>query len=204
MEPAAPSSPPPPPAAPKDAWRRYWLTDHGFLRAVWRNFHKLDNDVWRHNHPSPARLAQLKAMGAASVLSLRGPDNPLSKMEAQACADAGLAFHAVPLRAMDLPKKQSLLDLLDALRDMPKPLVVHCKSGSDRTGLAATIYLHAIKGQPLAQARKQISVRYFHNPLGKARVVNHFLDTYARANATTGISFEDWARDTYNMLDLKR
>lgn len=183
-------------------WFQYWLKDHGGLRAVWRNFHKLDADVWRHNHPSPARLAQLQAMGAASVLTLRGSTSVPSVLEAAACTDLGLEFRALEMRAVILPRKEALLGLLDAIREMPKPMVIHCKSGSDRTGLAATIYLHVFKGVPLAEARKQLGVRFIHNPLGRAGIVNILLDAYAAAHAETGIGFEDWVRRDYDQVAM--
>ncbi len=176
----------------------YWLKDHGLLRVPWTNFHRLDAEVWRHNHPGPARLARLKALGAVSVLSLRGAKSPPSLMEAEACADLGLEFRTLEMRATRLPRRAALLGLMDAFREMPKPMVVHCKSGSDRTGLAATIYLHAVKGMPLAQARGQLSLRYIHNPWGRAQVVNRLLDAYGAAHDATGIGFEDWLRDGYD------
>lgn len=197
------SQPAPPPAFSRaERFRLYWLKDHGFLRGPWKNFHKLDDDVWRHNHPSPARLAQLQAMGAASILTLRGSTSPPSVIEAQACAELGLTFRTLEMRATILPKREALLGLIAAFREMPKPMVVHCKSGSDRTGLASTIYLHVFKGVPLAEARGQLSLRFIHNPWGRARVVNRLLDAYDTAHNATGIGFEDWVRDEYDRAAL--
>jgi protein tyrosine/serine phosphatase len=202
MEPTAPPRSSETPFSPAEVRRLYWLKDHGVLRAVWRNFYKLDDQVWRHNHPSPARLAHLKAMGAASVLTLRGSKAAVSKMEATACAALDIPFRAVSLRALALPAQSQLIGLFDALHEMPKPLVIHCKSGSDRTGLAATIYLHAFKGVPLAQARKQLSLRYLHLPWSRARIVNRLLDAYASGHAETGIGMEDWVRNHYDPATL--
>ena len=185
-----------------DRLRLYWWKDHGWLRGPWTNFHRLDAEVWRHNHPSPARLARLQALGAASVLSLRGATGAPSRIEARACADLGLPLRTLEMRAHALPRPEALLALLAALREMPKPLVIHCKSGSDRTGLAAAIYLHALRGVPLAQARRQLSWRYVHNPLGPARVLNRLLDAYAEAHHTSGIGFEDWVREGYDPAAL--
>jgi protein tyrosine/serine phosphatase len=185
-----------------DRLRLYWWKDHGWLRGLWTNFHRLDGDVWRHNHPSPARLARLKALGAASVLSLRGDTAPPSLIEAEACAALGLDFRAIEMRAVILPRREALLDLIAALREMPKPMVIHCKSGSDRTGLAATIYLHVFKGVPLSEARRQLGLRFIHNPWGRAGIVNALLDAYDAAHAATGIGFEDWVRTDYDQVGL--
>ncbi len=202
MEPTAPTPPPELPYSPVEIMRLYWLKDHGILRAIWRNFYKLDDQVWRQNHPSPARLAQLKTMGAASILSLRGANGDVSKFEAAVCAALDIPFRTVSLRALALPAQSQLIALFDAFRDMPKPMVIHCKSGSDRTGLASTMYLHAVHGVPLPEARKQLSLRYIHNPWGKARIVNRLLDAYAAAHAETGIGMEEWVRTQYDPATL--
>lgn len=181
-----------------DKWRLYWLKDHGALRAIWTNFHKLDAEVWRHNHPSPARLAHLKSKGAVSILTLRGATSAPSLIEAAACADLGLEFRALEMQARNLSRQGVLLGLFDAIREMPKPLVIHCKSGSDRTGLAAVIYLHAFKGVPIAEARQQLGLRYFHNRLGKAGIVHRLLDAYTAHHEATGIGFEEWIKTAYD------
>ena len=85
---------------------------------------------------------------------------------------------------------------------MPKPMLVHCKSGSDRTGLAVTLYLHVIKGQPLDEARRALSWKYGHWSFGSAGVVHRLLDAYAAAHAATGIGFEDWVRQDYDAVAL--
>jgi protein tyrosine/serine phosphatase len=51
------------------------------------------------------------------------------------------------------------------LKEAPKPLLIHCKSGSDRAGLAAALYLYAVRRLDAGQASRQLSVRYGHFPL---------------------------------------
>ena len=183
--------------------RLYWLRDHGFIRTVWTNFHKLDDQVWRHNQPSPGRIAQLADMGAKSFLSLRGPDAPVVQIEEATCNALNLAFRGLPLRALALPEREVLQDLLKAMREMPKPMVIHCKSGSDRTGLASVLYRHVILGQPLDEAREELALRYIHNRRGGAGVVHRFLDAYETAHNDRGIQFEDWIANEYDRKALK-
>lgn len=57
------------------------------------------------------------------------------------------------------------LDELEAtLREAPKPLLIHCKSGADRTGLAAALYLYKIRNRPADEAVDQLSLYYGHIP----------------------------------------
>ena len=48
------------------------------------------------------------------------------------------------------------------LRDAPKPLLIHCRSGADRTGLASVIYQAVIKGMDEDRAESQLSLRFGH------------------------------------------
>lgn len=44
----------------------------------------------------------------------------------------------------------------------PKPLLIHCESGADRSGLAAALYLAAISGAGEEVAEEQLGLKYGH------------------------------------------
>ena len=70
-----------------------YVTDHGFLRALYSNLHRLPGGLYRCNQPSPRKLAQYKnRFGIKTVVNLRGGDkkNPAWQLEAQACDELGL------------------------------------------------------------------------------------------------------------------
>lgn len=121
--------------------------------------------VYRSNQPTPERLAAYtKAVGLKSVLNLRGADMGAGwyRAERQAAADLGLTLIDFPMAAnRELTQAESAA-LLDILRNAPKPLLIHCKSGSDRTGLAAVLYLALVLGQDEELAERQLSIRYGH------------------------------------------
>jgi protein tyrosine/serine phosphatase len=52
--------------------------------------------------------------------------------------------------------------LLAILNAADKPLLIHCQSGADRSGLAAALYLAAIARHGEAAAKDQLSFRYGH------------------------------------------
>jgi protein tyrosine/serine phosphatase len=43
-----------------------------------------------------------------------------------------------------------------------KPILIHCKAGSDRTGLAAALYLLTVNKPDEAAAEGQLSIRFGH------------------------------------------
>lgn len=177
----------------------YWWRDHAWVRSLVSNFYKVDADLYRANHPGYRRLARAKALGIRSVLSLRGDAyNTPNILERDSCARLGLDLRFLRLRTSELPSTDTLLELVRLLRDMPKPMLVHCKSGADRTGLAVTIYLHVIKGLPLSEARKALNWRYAHFPWGKAGIAGRMLDAYDRDRRETRATFEEWVRSNYD------
>ena len=59
------------------------------------------------------------------------------------------------LRALDPDTRNAMLAIL---WQAPKPLLIHCRSGADRTGLIAALYLFAIEGQQAETAVQQLSL----------------------------------------------
>ena len=59
----------------------------------------------------------------------------------------GLSLYDLPLSATRRPARLELLRLIDVLERCPYPLLIHCKSGADRTGLASALYLMLQRGE---------------------------------------------------------
>lgn len=184
---------PAPPAALRRAaeWR-----DLGFLRHLWRNEALVAPGVWRANHPGPRRLASYAARGIRTVLSLRGdPDGAPQVVEAAACAGLGMDLHILGMNARGAPKKETLLALFEHYDRLPRPFLMHCKSGADRTGLAAAIYLLDQEGADLATARAQLSLRFLHLRHTKTGMMDHILDLYA---PHAPLPVRDWVARHYD------
>ncbi|ERM02527.1 hypothetical protein Q644_16060 [Brucella intermedia 229E] len=53
--------------------------------------------------------------------------------------------------------------LIALMQNAEKPVLIHCKSGSDRTGgLAAALYVAAIAKGSESKAERQLSIAYGH------------------------------------------
>lgn len=129
------------------------------------NFHPIiAGEAYRSAQPDADDLARWKAEeGIRSVVNLRGanPDADWYREEIAAARTLGLSHADFAMSAsqdLSQTKAEALVALLDR---MPKPVLIHCRSGADRTGLAAALYL-AMRGQGEAQAERQISFRYGH------------------------------------------
>lgn len=181
------------------AMRHYHWLDHAILRYRWKNFFQIAPGVYRSNQPTHDRFVQYAEMGIKTVINLRGEARHARYLfEKESCDALGLTLVNLPLQARKAPKPETLLALIKAFRAAERPMMMHCKSGADRAGLASTIYLMTIESEPVNQARRMLSPRYIHFKWTKTGVLDHLLDSYAAANAATPVSFEDWLATDYD------
>ena len=136
-----------------------WLQMSGNFAPV------VDGEVYRSNQPTPERLAEYKAAyGIKTVINLRGaaPDEDWYIREKQAAEALGITLVDMPLSSTRDLTDDELRQLVGILRSAEKPILIHCRSGANRTGLAAAIYLAAIDGVDPVIAGRQLSLRYGH------------------------------------------
>jgi protein tyrosine phosphatase (PTP) superfamily phosphohydrolase (DUF442 family) len=128
-----------------------------------------DGTLFRSAQPHGTTAAQLiESYHPSSILNLRGgsPSDPWYAAEVRATEQAHVDFYDFPLSAVRRPSRRDLLTLLDVLRTCKYPLLVHCKSGSDRTGLVVALYLMTRRGVAPRQAEDRgFSIWCGHVPL---------------------------------------
>ena len=101
-----------------------------------------------------------------SVLNLRGAHAGQSWYddEIAAAGELGLAHFDYPLSAKRFVTSEQIDEILDIVRKAPKPLLIHCKSGADRSGLVAALYRFSEAGASAAEADGELSLVYGHFP----------------------------------------
>ena len=187
------------PAGRRAAWAHFHLFDHAFLRTVWSNFDQVAEGVYRANQPGPKRLEKWKAMGIRGVLNLRGADG-LSPwlFEEEACERLGLDLRVAKIYARRPARSAEILRLIETMRAMPRPFVMHCKSGADRAGFAAVLYLTIVEKVPVEQAMRHLHWRYLHLKSTPTGICDHVVELYAARNRAGPIPMEDWFATEYD------
>ena len=181
----------------------FQLADHAFLRRLWTNTSEIAPGVFRANQPDPARIAALAAQGFATIVNLRGTRaTSFYLLEQEACAAQGLTLISHRLNSAVLPPRSELLALCDTFVSAERPMLIHCKSGADRTGLAAALYLILICDAPVDTALKQLHWRYLHFSHGPRGVLDHMIQSYGIARTANGIGLRDWIATTYDPAAL--
>jgi protein tyrosine/serine phosphatase len=182
---------------PLGDWSDMMFVDHGFIRLAYLNLHRISPRMWRSAQPGPDAIRRLAERGIKTIINLRGERNCGSYiLERRACAARGMALVDIPVNSRSAPEPDRLLRLQQIFREIAYPALLHCKSGADRAGLVATLYLNVHEGLPLAEARRQLSWRYGHVKQARTGVIDYFFDAFERDNADTGRTLMEWVTST--------
>jgi protein tyrosine/serine phosphatase len=75
-------------------------------------------------------------------------------------------------------------EILRIVRNAPKPLLIHCRAGADRSGLVAAPYVATIENRTADEAAGQLSLVYGHFPylMNKTRAMGESFWAYVAAD----------------------
>ncbi len=129
------------------------------------NFHVVaDGRAYRSAQPTADSLASaIEQLGLRTVVNLRGenPDEAWWQQEQQVCESYGVTLVNIRMSAQSLPSREMLLLLYDTFVSAEYPILIHCRSGADRTGAAAAIW-RMMQGESREAAMGELSPAYFH------------------------------------------
>ncbi len=125
-----------------------------YMRAV--NFHTVSRGVlYRSAQLSLDRLSRyVESHSIKSIVNLRGAQKRRSwyRKEKEFSLSKGIVHMDFDLSAVKTIPVQELDLILDTMRKAPKPILVHCYAGADRTGLIAALWRLAEERDNPAQA----------------------------------------------------
>ena len=142
------------------------------------NMHEVRaGELYRSAQPSAQDIARYQRnYGIKSIINLRGgnPNDQWYQEEIAASAASGIKHYDFRMKGSRELTDEQALALIDLMRNAPKPVLIHCHSGADRTGLAAAMYLAAISKQSEWTAERQMWLMYGHIPysMGAAVAMN--------------------------------
>lgn len=130
------------------------------------NFHTvIAGELYRSAQPTPGQIERyVQQYGIRTIVNLRG-ENESQSWYADEVATARkldirhIDFGMSAYKQLTGPEADRLVALL---KDAPKPILIHCLSGADRTGLVSVIYSNQVAGLPEAQSERQLSILFGH------------------------------------------
>ncbi len=115
-----------------------------------KNLYKLNADVYRSAQPERRGFEELRALGIASVINMRHDHSDAAEVE-------GLGFNLVeiPMVAGKFAEAD-VVKVLKAIQAAPKPVLVHCMHGADRTGVVSAMYRIVFEGWTKEEALREM------------------------------------------------
>ncbi|MDD5359939.1 MAG: tyrosine-protein phosphatase [Sulfurovaceae bacterium] len=94
------------------------------------NLYKIDDELYRSKQPTSKDLGIIKKLGIKSILSFREyhDDSDIFKKE------DNITLYKVEIRTSKMSVDE-IKQSLEIIKNAPKPILIHCWHGSDRTGV---------------------------------------------------------------------
>jgi protein tyrosine/serine phosphatase len=141
---------------------------HMGVQQLRGNFHEvIPGELYRSAQPGRQDIEHLSArFGIRTIINLRNEKRGnWYTQEAQAARDAGIEMIDFPMSSSDKLSVEQAQALAEIMKRAPKPLLIHCEHGANRTGLAAAIYVGGVAGKSEMLSEFQISPYYGHVPI---------------------------------------
>lgn len=137
-----------------------------FVQTRTGNFHVvLKDELYRSGQLTPQQLEKaIQVYGIRTVYNLRGMGTGQDWYEKEKAivTQSGGTFIDFPMKASEVLSDEKAHALMDTLKDARKPILVHCKAGADRTGLAVALYMAGVAGKGEEASEGQLSIRFGH------------------------------------------
>jgi len=163
----------------------YWVREGEAARSSQAHFGGLEGLMLRH--------------GIKAIVNLRGENSDLSwwRYERRVCEAIGARHFDTMLDSRKIATKAMLVRLVDVLEESPRPLLLKCSGGQDRTALGAAVFLIQHYGwQAYGEAERQYARwPYLHFPKKHQRWLKLFI-AFARDDSG-GRPLAQWIHDCY-------
>lgn len=135
---------------------------------ITKNFYTVDDGkLYRSAQLSDHELYEIiQKYQIKTVLSLRG--YPPKKIlwhntdETENLPKLGIHFVPIDLEDSYYPSKEDTQRIVHILEEGPYPILVHCRVGTDRTGMVSAMYEKFILNKPTEEALEQLRFKYWH------------------------------------------
>lgn len=163
----------------------------------------IPGSIYRSAQPSLIDIDEYEQKyGIKSLLNLRGFK---TKGEIKLALDYskahGIETHSVQMSASRLPSVEKLNSAIEFINNSPKPLLIHCRQGVDRTGLISAVAL-LLNNYTVEQALEQMTWDKGFLPYREQDILKNLLFNYSnwleQNNLTTNKdNFMFWAKNLY-------
>jgi protein tyrosine phosphatase (PTP) superfamily phosphohydrolase (DUF442 family) len=126
------------------------------------NCYRVTGYLYRGAQPKSSGITELAAFGIRTIVDLRG-EGARSRRERKQAEAGGLRYFNVPLPSLGRPTFSQVAEALTIIEDPANwPVFVHCRKGSDRTGMIIACYRVSYDGWTVDQAMDEAKHHGLH------------------------------------------
>lgn len=163
-----------------------------------KNFYEVDaGKFYRSAQLTPDEMQQaINQYAIKTVISLRGgsEESYWYKPQVEVLARNKVEFYPISLSMDSFPSKENLNEIIRLLKTAPKPILVHCRSGADRTGMVSALYQIEEMGKSKEEALEQLRFKYWYVEAFHP-AMTEFIKVYQGS---------DWAQNSYQPCSYKK
>jgi len=146
------------------------------------NFHSITPaEAYRSGQLDNDKLAEyVRQYNIRSILNLRGRHSGEGWYDDEVSVSSKLdiAHYDVSLSSDHELTDSEVHQLMDIFQKAPRPILIHCQAGADRSGLVAAMWKVVVDKEPKDSAAKQLSLRYGHIPIGDNSAMDRFFEKW--------------------------
>ena len=102
--------------------------------STFYNLYQVDSFIYRSEQPNNEKMKSLHAIGIDQILNIRNARNDFRESKG-----LQLTLHRIPINTWTF-NMEELTMCLQKIHASKKPILIHCKHGSDRTGCLIAAY----------------------------------------------------------------
>ena len=189
-------------------WRRrlalieHVFFDHAMFRYIYLNLHPVVPGIERSAQPSPRHIRAAARRGVRTIVNLRGERDCASYLlQKAACERHGIRLVDFSMKSRAAPALDRIEGLAQILAEAERPILLHCKSGADRAGIASALAV-LLEGGSGEAASAQLSLRYGHVRQAKTGVLDAVIERYRADTAREPAALLDWAATRYDPAEF--
>jgi len=158
-----------------------------------KNFHQVNEKLYRSAQPNREEFEALKKKGIKIIINLRAADDK-AEDEKKLVESLGFRYFNIPFRRLGEQSNEQIEQVLSIINSSDTPVLIHCKYGKDRTGIAIAIYRITRDGWTSKQAideAEKYGMRFWQRGMKKS--IREYEKKY---KGNSRVSFHD-----YHILD---
>lgn len=136
-------------------------------KATQGNFHTVtDNELYRSAQLSKWQFEHyIQEKGIKTIINLQGKrEGEWYDDELNVSNELGVKHYDFKMSAYAFYDANVSKKIIQIMKDAPKPILIHCHGGADRSALVSALWLYAVKNRSAEEAREQFKLLYGYFP----------------------------------------